>query len=111
MDPFRRGSPRLAELLESAGVLCHPFIVGELACGDLDPRREILDLLDKLPRGIVAVHDEVLAFVQSNRLVGTGIGWIDAHLLASAVLSRAALWTLDRRLERIARSIGCRLTR
>ncbi len=106
VDHFRRRNARLTELLENAAVLCHPFIVGELACGELDPRREILALLDRRPRAVVADHDEVLAFVESNRLIGSGIGWIDAHLLASAVLSDATIWTLDRRLQRIARTVG-----
>ena len=86
--------------------MCHQFVVGELACGRLAQRREVLSLLVKLPQCKTANHEEVLAFVESNRIVGSGIGWIDAHLLASAVLSDAALWTLDRRLHAAARSLG-----
>ena len=106
VDHLRRGNAQLSSRLESAEVLCHPFIIGELACGSLSRRKEILSLLPKLPECTVAAHDEVLAFVETNRLVASGIGWIDAHLLASAALSRTQLWTLDRRLAEIARSLG-----
>ena len=105
VDHFRRGNPRLAKMLLDVEVLCHPFVVGELACGRVAQRRAVLSLLVKLPQCETANHEEVLAFVESNRLVGSGIGWIDAHLLASAVLTGAALWTLDRRLHAAARSL------
>ncbi len=85
-------------LLREERVLVHPFVVGELAIGRLRKRSEILRLLVEMPRAQVAHHDEVLAFVDQRQLAGSGIGWIDAHLLASAALGRAALWTLDRRL-------------
>jgi predicted nucleic acid-binding protein len=106
VDHLRRGNAGLMVRLEAAEVLCHPFIVGELACGNLTRREEILSLLGKLPACTVAEHDEVLAFVETNGLMASGIGWIDAHLLASIALSRAQLWTLDRRLAEIARPLG-----
>ena len=87
-------------------MLGHPFVIGELACGRLHNRAEILGLLGALPRANVAEHGETLRFVEDHRLAGAGIGWIDVHLLAAAALSRAALWTLDRRLRERARSLG-----
>ena len=106
IDHLRRGNARLSELLEHGSAWCHPFVVGELACGNLSNRSEILWLLEELPRGVVADHEEVLALVESRRLMARGIGWIDAHLLASALLSLLPLWTLDRRLASIAASLN-----
>ncbi len=108
VDHLRRGNAKLSSRLESAEVLCHPFIIGELACGSLSRRKEILSLLAKLPECTVAQHDEVIAFIETNRLMGSGIAWIDAHLLASVVLSHAQLWTLDRRVADVAGSLGVR---
>ncbi len=96
----------LASRLAGAEAHCHPFVIGELACGNLGRRREILALLRNLPEAPVAEHEEVLAFMESHRLTGTGIGWIDAHLLASAALSGMSFWTLDRRLAGIASRLG-----
>lgn len=98
IDHFRRGRSQLRELLCEGQVLCHPYIIGEMACGYLEPRAEILKLLQQLPQSELAEQDEVLNFIEKRRLVGTGIGYIDAHLLASALLSRAAIWTRDQRL-------------
>jgi predicted nucleic acid-binding protein len=99
---LRDGSPRLSVLLRDGLVLTHPFVIGELACGRLERRDEVLTLLGVLPAVPVADHDEVLEFVTRQRLYGRGIGWIDAHLLASARLSASSLWTLDRPLHRAA---------
>lgn len=106
IDHLRHGNDRLARVLDRAEALCHPFIVGELACGRLRNRDELISLLSAMPQVEVAEHLEVLAFVERHRLAGSGIGWIDVHLLASAALSRARLWTLDRRLEAAARRLG-----
>ncbi|MHC5008180.1 MAG: type II toxin-antitoxin system VapC family toxin [Planctomycetota bacterium] len=106
VDHLRRGNASLSTRLDTAEVLCHPFIIGELACGNLTRRKEILSLLAKLPESTVADHDEVLTFVETTRLMGSGIGWVDAHLLASVVLSRARFWTLDRHLGEVAASLG-----
>jgi len=102
---LRHGDARLAAILEAGNVACHPFVIGELACGQLGRRREILAWLAKLPRVAVADPDEVLGFVEASGLPGSDIGWIDAHLLASARLSRAPIWTLDRRLQAAARAL------
>jgi predicted nucleic acid-binding protein len=106
VDHLRRRNGGLAGLLEAGEALCHPFIVGELACGDLRRRAEILELLDHLPGVPVVDHHEVIAFIDAHTLMGTGIGWVDAHLLASTVLSRAKLWTMDRPLARAATKLG-----
>lgn len=97
----RRGSP-LAALLDRDEVLCHPFVVGELACGALKARGVTLGLLETLQMAPLAEHDEVLALIEQHDLMGTGIGWIDAHLLGSTLLAGARLWTLDAPLARAA---------
>jgi predicted nucleic acid-binding protein len=79
--------------------------VGEIACGVLQNRREILSLLAALPPAPMAEHEEVLSLMESRRLHGRGIGWIDVHLIASALLSRSPLWTLDGRLGTVASSL------
>ena len=106
VDHLRRGNAALTSRLQEAKVWCHPFVIGELACGAISKRREILSWLAALPQAPVAEHDEVLRFVESHRLMGSGIGWIDVHLLASAKLAGVALWTLDRPLASAARSLG-----
>lgn len=86
-------------------MLCHPFIIGELACGSIANRTEVLDLLAALPEATIAEHDEVMLYLNENRLHGRGLGWIDVHLLASASLSKARLWTTDRPLNRAAEDL------
>jgi predicted nucleic acid-binding protein len=87
-------------------VAVHPFVIGELACGNLANRTEILRLLSALPTVKVATHAEVLHLTGARRLHGRGIGWIDMHRLASSLLSRTALWTRDRHLLSVAKSVG-----
>ena len=99
----------LAELLSQGLVLVHPFVVGELACGNLRNRARILTDLGALPCAISATHEEVMRLVEDRKLWGLGIGWIDAHLLASTLLSDCQLWTTDRRLVRAAAAAGVRL--
>lgn len=106
VDHLRSGNRSLTSLLESDQVLTHPFIIGELACGAIRNREEILLHLRTLPRAQAVDDDEALAFVETRRLFGRGIGWIDAHLLASAVLADARFMTLDRRLAALAASVG-----
>jgi len=103
---LRKGSDLLSHLLEQERVLMHPFIIGELACGSMANRREILGLLETLPATGIARHAEVLHLVEGKRLYGQGIGWIDAHLLAAALLAHSFLWTADQRLRRVAESLG-----
>lgn len=106
IDHLRRSNSRLVRLLDDAEVACHPFVQGEIALGSLRQHALVLDLLDELPALPMLSHDEVIALVERRRLGGRGIGWIDAHLLASAVVSRATFWTLDRRLGAIAMELG-----
>lgn len=108
VDHLRRGDARLVELLESASVLMHPFIVGEIACGRLADRTTVLELLQDLPSAAVAEYGELLAFVEHHRLWGMGIGYVDVHLLAAVALTKGAtLWTRDKRLRVAAQALGC----
>lgn len=105
VDHFRRGNPTLAQLLEAQEILAHPFVIGELALGHLESRSVILQALQDLPQAIVASYQEVLYFINA-RLFGHGIGYVDAHLLASTKLTEGtAVWTFDRRLHRVAESL------
>lgn len=105
---LRRGD--LSEALDAGNVVCHPFVIGELACGHLRPRGEILSLLAALEQVPCAEPEEVLGLVERRRLYGSGLGWIDVNLLASALLARVSLWTLDRRLADCARRLGIAAT-
>lgn len=102
VEHFRRGNEVLRSLLVDGQVYCHPFIVGELACGHLKNRHEILTLLGSLQQALVSEDEEVLELIERNRLHGRGLGWVDVHLLGSALLSGTRLWTLDRRLRQVA---------
>ncbi len=105
IDHLRRGNQRLADLLDDGQAVVHPFVIGELACGSLRNRREILHLLRTLPAAPVAVQDEVLLFLENARLYGRGLGWVDIHLLASARLMGSRLWSLDGSLASAASSL------
>lgn len=109
IEHLRRGSERLRSLLSDEQVLCHPFVVGELACGSLRNRQEILDMLRALPQARVAEQEEVLLFLETRHLYGHGLGWVDAHLLASTLLSECRLWTLDNPLRRAASALDVAL--
>ena len=103
---FREGNALLINLLNECSVICHPFIVGELACGHLKNRSEILLLLQTLPMSVQAEYEEVLIFIDKNQLMGNGLGYIDIHLLASAVLTRIPIWTFDKKLCAIATKLS-----
>lgn len=96
---FRLGEPNLETLLVEGKVVCHPFIIGELACGNISKREEILGLLAALPEAVEASHEEALHFIEHNKLMGIGLGYVDVHILASARLSGIPLWTNDRLLK------------
>lgn len=98
VNHFRHGNERLAVALEAGNVWVHPFVIGELACGHLQHRQEILSTLSRLPQLAPAAHDEVLHFIETHALAGKGLGWVDVNLLASAALGGVSIWTLDRRL-------------
>jgi hypothetical protein len=106
IDHFRRGDVRLAELLERGDVVMHPFIVGELLLGNV-AKAGIVDDLNILPKSIVASADEVLNFITDRKLPGSGIGYVDAHLLAAAALTpETGVWTRDKRLLAVAQSLS-----
>jgi predicted nucleic acid-binding protein len=103
VDHLRVGDAQLAALLNSGQVLMHPFVVGELACGNLSNRIEVLALLGHLPRAAVATNAEALFFIERHKLMGQGIGYVDAHLLAAVSLAAGTqLWTRDTRLVVVA---------
>jgi predicted nucleic acid-binding protein len=104
---LRSGHEVLAELLDAGSVVLHPFVLGELVLGNLSPREVVLNSLQALPQATVAMHEEVLDFIETNALYGLGIGYVDAHLLASVRLSPGALlWTRDKRLQQVAERFG-----
>lgn len=103
IDHLRRGDSRLATALDADQILIHPFVIGELACGNLRKRADILAMLSRLPATQTATDDEVLTFLERKRLMGRGIGIVDAHLLASVALTPPTrLWTRDRQLQAAA---------
>ena len=107
IDHLRTGDERLAELLNRSQVITHPFVIGELACGNLRQRDEVLRLLGDLPQAVIASQPEVLHLIERNELMGLGTGFVDAHLLASVALTdMAVIWTRDRRLQKVARMLG-----
>ncbi len=99
---LRQGSRQLEKLLIDAEVMSHPFIIGELACGNLKNRNEIISLLQSLPMAPTIEFDEFIFFIERNQLMGIGIGFVDVHLLASAQLTGIPLWTADKRLKSAA---------
>jgi predicted nucleic acid-binding protein len=111
IEHLRSGVPALAALLERGRVLHHPMVRGELACGNLRNRREVLDLLGRLPLAPVASDDEALEFIEARALMGRGIGYVDVQILAAVALAGTAqLWTRDRRLGAVAGELGLSFT-
>ena len=106
IDHLCVGIPLLSDLLAAGEVAVHPFVIGELACGNLTNRTEILTLLSALPSAKLPTHAEALHMMETRRLYGHGLGWIDVHLLSSAMLSHMPLWTRDRRLHSAAKALG-----
>jgi len=106
IDHFRQGLPELGESLRRREVVMHSFVVGELACGNFANRQATLELLQQLRSVDVAEHDEVMNFIRVRRLHGRGIGYVDAHLLAAAAIAGCRLWTVDKRLNAVAASLG-----
>ncbi len=107
IDHLRQGVPELATALDAGSVLMHPFVIGELACGNLKNRGELLHLLENMPPALLASEPEAMAFIEQRALMGRGIGHIDVHLLASVALTHPArLWTRDRRLGAAAAELG-----
>lgn len=103
---LRESDAELISQLIIGFVACHPFIIGELACGNLGNREEILMLLQALPSSPVVEATEILEFIENNSLMGRGLGYLDMHLLASAIIGNVVLWTYDRRLNDAAIELG-----
>lgn len=111
IDHLRSGDAALARLLNTGLVLCHPWVAGELALGNLAQRQMILSLVRALPSAVVATDSEVLSLIDRHRLHGRGIGYVDAHLLAAGRLTPGAqLWTRDKRLTSAAADLGISFT-
>ncbi len=107
IDHLRRGHPTLVDLLQVGSVLGHPWVTGEIALGRLTDPRQVLGLLVNLPSATVASESEVLVLIEHQDLAGSGIGYVDAQLLASTRLTPdAQLWTNDERLTEVAVRIG-----
>ncbi len=105
---LREGDSDLEHLLNNGEVMCHPYIVGELACGNMKNRREVLSLLQLLPLAILARLEEILQFIELNHLMGKGLGYIDVHLAASAVLTGVPIWSYDKKLNEASEGLGIR---
>jgi predicted nucleic acid-binding protein len=110
IDHLRRENSTFADLLRRRIVLMHPFVLGELALGNLTSRGSVLADLGRLRVAGSADHQEVMGLVERRELWGRGLGWIDAHLVASALLNRARLWSLDKVLADVAADLGIALS-
>jgi hypothetical protein len=107
IDHFRGGERRLARLLDQGNVVMHPFVVGELLLGKVPKITEMIDDLNALPKASVAGDGEVVKFIVDRKLPGSGIGYVDAHLLAAVLLTpETAIWTRDKRLLAAANSLS-----
>lgn len=106
VDHLRNSEPELVQVLNDGLVLSHPFIVEELACGSLAKREEFIELLDSIPKATVADHSEVLDLITDKRLYSTGLGSVDVHIIASALLDDALIWSKDKVLSREAERLG-----
>jgi predicted nucleic acid-binding protein len=106
IDFLRQGNKLLEELLLEGEVATHPLIIGELHVGNIKDRTTFLSLLANLPQIEECSHDEVLFLVDEHELYGKGIGYTDAHLLCSSVMHEAPLWTLDKRLDKMAKLLS-----
>jgi len=110
IDHFRSGDNELIKIIADDLLLCHPAIIGELALGNLRDRTSVLAFLNMQREAVVATHDEVMTMIEKHRIFSMGIGYTDAHLLASVLLDRrTSLWTRDKRLKVTAEKADVRL--
>lgn len=103
---LREGDKNLVRLLEQGLVVCHPFIIGELACGGIKNRHEIISLLNDLPSTDILDHYDIMKFIEYRKIMNKGIGYVDVHLLASALVSETPLWTFDKALKKVANQLS-----
>ena len=106
IDHFHHSDEDLKELLLSNQVCIHPFILGELSCGNISNRKEVLSLLRTLRNIDLVLDEEVILLIEERKLYGKGLGFIDIHLLASAMIYHVPIWTRDKSLKRVARELG-----
>ncbi len=106
INHLRDGDKHLENQLIAGNVMCHPYIIGELVCGNIKNRKEIISLLQALPMAPLIEFNEYLYFIEEHQLNAKGIGFVDIHLLASALLAQIKLWTADKRLNSAATDIG-----
>ncbi len=107
IDHFRVPEGGVLTLLAAEDVLVHPFVIGEVMLGNMRGRQQIAAMMRLLPAAEVASYEEILSFITVNRLGGTGIGYVDAHLLAAIKLTTGSrLWSRDKRLARVAEELG-----
>ncbi len=106
IDHLRKYYTPFAQLLELGKVAIHPFVIGELACGQLKKRKDILTLLKALPSATQVENDEVLYFIEKHKLSGKGLGFVDMHLLTSSLVDSHFLWTRDKRLQASAEELA-----
>ena len=102
---LREGDNNLIQLFEQGLVACHPFIIGELACGNIKNRHEIISLLNDLPSTDILDHYDIMEFIEYRKIMNKGIGYVDVHLLASALVSETPLWTFDKALKKVANQL------
>ena len=105
VDHLNKSDDDLIKLLNSGRVCIHPFIIGELSCGNIANRSEILVLLNALPRIEPALEDEVFILIENKNLYGIGLGFVDVHLLASALVHNVKIWTRDKNLKKSAKKL------
>jgi predicted nucleic acid-binding protein len=104
---FKQRNEHLVTLLEEGAVVCHPYVVVEVACGTPPSRKAVIDMLAELDSALVATQEEVLALLDARHLYGRGCGFVDLSLLASVLISeRSLIWTADKSLERIATELN-----
>ncbi len=106
INHLRKSDATLVKLLNDNQVVCHPYIIGELACGNLKNRAEILSLLQALPSIMQAQHKEILQLIEIKELMGQGLGYIDIHLIASALLTKVSILTADKKLAEVSTELG-----
>jgi predicted nucleic acid-binding protein len=106
IDHFHSSDEDLKELLLSGQVCIHPYVLGELSCGNISNRKEVLSLLKALPGIDFVLDEEVFMFIEERKLYGKGLGFVDIHLLASAIIFQVPVWTRDKILKRIAGELG-----
>lgn len=104
---FKKTDQGLVDLLNQDRVVIHPFIIGEIACGVLNPRDEILYYLQQLPLVTEIDLEEFLFFTQQHHLFKRSVGFVDIHLLAACFLNSIELWSKDKKLQKVAISLNC----